>query len=70
MVLGQVCQSLPLRTSSKHSDQGLITEEQVRHTHTLKRELNGISFTLVCKDSLTPSEYLLEQNTSKTHNPS
>uniref|UniRef100_A0A673VXY1 tRNA (32-2'-O)-methyltransferase regulator THADA n=1 Tax=Salmo trutta TaxID=8032 RepID=A0A673VXY1_SALTR len=29
MVLGQVCQSLPLRTSSKHSDQGLITEEQV-----------------------------------------
>ncbi|XP_029525591.1 tRNA (32-2'-O)-methyltransferase regulator THADA [Oncorhynchus nerka] len=29
MVLGQVCQSLPLQTSSKHSDQGLITEEQV-----------------------------------------
>lgn len=42
MVLGQVCQSLPLQTSSKHSDQGLITEEQVRDRHTLKRELNAI----------------------------
>lgn len=38
MLLGYLCQSMPLRCPLTHADgRGVVTEDQVRHRHTLDR---------------------------------